>query len=55
MSFLNSDVDANICISCLYQHNPYMSNLGVYSPCLKCKAGSNYKINKRLKINKKKA
>lgn len=49
MSFLNQDVDENICNNCQYINNPYISSYGTYSPCINCVKGSNLeKTNKSL-------
>ena len=53
MSYLSPQKDENICIRCCYKNAPYINpKWGTYSPCIKCKDNSNYKINKRLKINR---
>lgn len=51
MSFLNQEVDENICDKCRYRNSPYMSNSGVYSPCIDCVGGSN--LTKKLTVEKR--
>jgi len=42
MSFLNPEVDENICAKCRYKNSEYLSDSNVYSPCIDCVAGSNF-------------
>ena len=41
-----------LCVGCCDKNSPYISKFGTYSPCLKCENGSNYRMNKRLKVNR---
>lgn len=42
MSFLNQETDENICDKCRYKNDEYISDSGVYSPCIDCVKGSNF-------------
>jgi len=41
MSALNPEVSEKFCGQCWHRRKPYLSKFGTYTPCLKCKDGSN--------------